>query len=149
LALFSALWHHPCYKNEEKKHTFVISVRVLLYIAIVISGWGFASLEVSDEIVTALKAGKASDLVKYFDEKVALKIINQEDVLSRAQAEANLKHFFSKNAVRAFTSSHVSSMNKQSQYITGTLETSGGKYRVSILIRHNLVSQFRIEYDNE
>lgn len=124
-------------------------MRVFVYIAIVISGWSFYSLEVSDEIVNALKAGKASDLVKYFDEKVALKIINQEDVLSRAQAEANLKHFFSKNTVKTFTSSHVSSMNKQSQYITGTLETSAGKYRVSILIRHNLVSQFRIEYDNE
>ncbi len=124
-------------------------MKFLVYIAIAVSGWSFLSIEVSDEIVNALKGGKASDLVKYFDEKVALKIINQEDVLSKAQAEANLKHFFSKNAVKNFTSSHVSSMNKQSQYITGTLETSGGKYRVSILIRHNLVSQFRIEYDNE
>ncbi len=109
----------------------------------------FSSLEVSDEIVAALKAGKASELVKYFDEKVALKIINQEDVLSKSQAEANLKHFFGKYTVKAFSSSHVSSMNKQSQYITGTLETSGGKFRVSILIRHNLVSQFRIEPDND
>jgi hypothetical protein len=149
LALALSLWHHPCYKSEEKKHTFVLSVRVLFYIAVLLSGFGFTRFEVSDEIVTALKAGKASDLVKYFDEKVALKIINQEDVLSKAQAEANLKHFFSKNTVKAFSSSHVSSMNKQSQYITGTLETSGGKYRVSILIRYNLVSQFRIEYDNE
>lgn len=110
---------------------------------------GFSGLDVSDDIVAALKAGKAADLVKCFDEKVALKIINQEDVLSKSQAEANLKHFFSKYTVKAFTSSHVSSMNKQSQYITGTLETSGGKFRVSILIRHNLVTQCRIEYDNE
>jgi len=124
-------------------------VKLLVYIAIIVSGLGFTSLEVSDEIVAALKAGKASELVKYFDEKVALKIINQEDVLSKSQAEANLKHFFGKYTVKSFTSSHVSSMNKQSQYITGTLETSGGKFRVSILIRHNLVSQFRIESDNE
>lgn len=124
-------------------------MRFLVYIAILASVFGFNRLEVSDDLVAALKAGKASDLVKYFDEKVALKIINQEDVLSKSQAEANLKHFFSKYTVKTFTSSHVSSMNKQSQYITGTLETSGGKFRVSILIRHNLVSQFRIEPDNE
>jgi Domain of unknown function (DUF4783) len=141
--------HYPCYKSDEKKPTFVIHVRFLVYIAIIASAFAFSRFEVSDEIVTALKAGKASELVKYFDEKVALKIINQEDVLSKAQAEANLKHFFGKYTVKTFTSSHVSSMNKQSQYITGTLETSGGKFRVSILIRHNLVSQFRIEPDNE
>ncbi len=124
-------------------------MRFLVYIAIIASAFGFSRLEVSDDIVAALKAGKASELVKYFDEKVALKIINQEDVLSKSQAEANLKHFFGKYTVKNFTSSHVSSMNKQSQYITGTLETSGGKFRVSILIRFNLVSQFRIEPDNE
>jgi hypothetical protein len=127
----------------------LLQVKVLLYITLLFTGFAFSDLEVSDDIVSALKAGKASELVKYFDEKVALKIINQEDVLSKAQAEANLKNFFSKYTVKAFTSSHVSSMNKQSQYITGTLETSGGKFRVSILIRFNLVSQFRIENEIE
>ena len=35
------------------------------------------------------------------------------------------------------------------QYITGTLETSNGKFRVSILLRQNLIAQFRIENDND
>jgi len=109
----------------------------------------FGNIEISDEIVAALKQGKSSELVKYFDEKVSIKIINQEDVLSRSQAEANLKYFFEKHTVKSFNSKHVSSVNNNSQYITGTLETSNGKFRVSILIRHDLVSQFRIENDNE
>ena len=109
----------------------------------------FSSGEVSDEIVAALKQGKSSELVKYFDDKVSIKLVNQEDVLSKSQAEANLKFFFEKHAVKNFSSKHVSSVNNNSQYITGTLETSNGKFRVSILIRHNLVSQFRIENDNE
>lgn len=124
-------------------------MKILFFIGLLVSGSGFVSIEVSDEIISALKAGKASELVKHFDEKVALKIVNQEDVLSKAQAEANLNYFFNKYTVKAFSSSHVSSMNKQSQYITGTLETSGGKFRVSILIRHNLISQFRIENESE
>lgn len=109
----------------------------------------FSGAEVSDEIVAALKLGKASDLVKHFDEKVSLKIMNQEDVLSKSQAEANLKYFFSKHTVKAFSSSHVSSMNNQSQYITGNLETSNGKYRVSILIKRTLITQLRIENEND
>lgn len=109
----------------------------------------FGSLEVSDEIVTALKQGKASELVKYFDERVSIKIINQEDVLSKSQAEANVKYFFDKHTVKSFSSSHVSSSNNSAQYITGTLETSNGKFRVSILVKRNLISQFRIEQDNE
>ena len=109
----------------------------------------FSGAEVSDEIVVALKQGKASELAKHFDEKVSLKIINQEDVLSKPQAEANLKYFFSKHSVKAFSSSHVSSMNNKSQYITGNLETSNGKFRVSILIKRSLITQFRIENEND
>jgi len=124
-------------------------VRFILYITLIFTSWSFIHLEVSDDVVAALKSGKAAELVKYFDEKVALKLIHQEDVLSKSQAEANLRQFFEKYPVKAFNSSHVSSKNKQAQYITGTLETGGGKFRVSILIRHELISQFRIEYDNE
>ncbi|MEO6303310.1 MAG: DUF4783 domain-containing protein [Bacteroidia bacterium] len=109
----------------------------------------FAGIEPSDEIVTALKQGKSAELVKYFDEKVSIKIINQEDVLSKPQAEANIKFFFEKHTVKTFSSSHVSSVNNGAQYITGTLETSNGKFRVSILLRRNLIAQFRIENDND
>lgn len=108
----------------------------------------FSVADVPEEIVTALKQGKSSELVKYFGEKVSVKLSNQEDVLSKSQAEANIKYFFDKHPVKAFSSSHVSSMNNSAQYITGTLETSNGKFRVSILIRNNLISQFRIEDDN-
>lgn len=109
----------------------------------------FSSADVPEEIVAALKQGKSTELIKHFGEKVSVKISNQEDVLSKSQAEANIKYFFDKHAVKAFSSSHVSSMNNSAQYITGTLETSNGKFRVSILIRNNLISQFRIEDDNE
>lgn len=109
----------------------------------------FGVTDVSDEIIAAIKQSKSSELVKYFDEKVSIKIINQEDILSRSQAEANIKYFFEKHPVKSFGSTHVSTINNNSQYITGTLETANEKYRVSILIKRNLISQFRIEPDNE
>ena len=124
-------------------------MKLLISLFFAFSGLFFTGAEVSDEIVAALKQGKASELVRYFEDKVAIRIVNQEDVLSKSQAEANLKVFFEKHPVRSFASVHVSSMNNSSQYITGNLETANGKFRVSILIKRNLVSQFRIENDNE
>ena len=123
-------------------------MKLLIAIALFF-GISGTSIEVSEEVIGAISRGKASELVKYFDEKVSIKIISQEDVLSKSQAEANLKFFFEKHPVKAFTSTHTSSVNNNSQYITGTLETANGRYRVSVLIRRNLVSQFRIENDNE
>lgn len=109
----------------------------------------FASIDVSEDLIAALRQGKASELVKFFDEKVSIRILTQEDVLSRAQAEANLKYFFEKHPVKQVSSTHVSTVNNNAQYITASLETANGKFRVSALIRRNLVSQFRIENDNE
>lgn len=124
-------------------------MKLTIHIVYLIFGLFFSKIEVPDEIVSALKAGKASELVKYFDEKISIKIINQEDVLSKPQAEANLKFFFDKHSVKNFISSKVSSSNNSTQYITGSLETTNGKFRVSILVRRSLISQLRIEEDND
>ena len=109
----------------------------------------FGAADISDDVIAALKQGKSSELIKFFDEKVSIKIINQEDVLSKSQAEANLKFFFDKHPVKNFSSAHVSSVNNTAQYITGTLETTNEKYRVSILLKRSLITQFRIEPDND
>lgn len=118
-------------------------------IQVVFLFFGFAFGEISDDVIAAVKTGKSSEVVKFFDEKVSIKLINQEDVLSKAQAEANIKFFFEKHPVKSFSATHTSSMNNSAQYVTGSLETGNGKFRVSILLRRNLVTQFRIETDNE
>lgn len=124
-------------------------MKIIINIFYLIFSLFFAGADISEEVVLALKQGKSSELVKYFDEKISIKIIDQEDVLSKSQAEANIKYFFDKHPIKTFSNSHISSVNNTAQYITGTLETANGKYRVSILIRRNLISQFRIENDNE
>lgn len=109
----------------------------------------FSSFDITDDVVNAIKQGKSSELVKFFDEKLSVKIVNQEDLLSKTQAEANIKYFFEKHTVKNFTVQHTSNLNSNTQFISGSLETSNGKFRVSILLRRNLISQFRIENDND
>ncbi|MEI6020462.1 MAG: DUF4783 domain-containing protein [Bacteroidota bacterium] len=124
-------------------------MKLIISIFYFVFAFFFGGMDVSDDIVMNIKAAKASELVKNFDEKVSIKIIDQEDVLSRSQAEANLKYFFEKHPVKNFGSVHVSNNSATLQYLTGSLETGNGKFRVSVLIKRNLVSQFRIETDNE
>lgn len=124
-------------------------MKLLIHIFYLFFGLFFSGAELTDDIISAVKQGRSSELVKFFDEKVSIKLLNQEDVLSKPQAEANLKYFFEKHPVKNFSGSHASTVNNSQQYITGTLETSNGKFRVSILIRRNLISQFRIENDND
>ena len=124
-------------------------MKLLINILYLLFGFLFSAAEPSDEIVAAIRQGKTSDMVKYFDEKMSIKLSNQEDVLSKSQAEANVRYFFEKHPVKSFTAVHVSTNTNSSQYITGTLETSNGKFRVSVLLRRNLISQFRIEDDND
>ncbi len=109
----------------------------------------FTAFDVTDDVVAAIKGGKASELVKFFDEKLTVKILNQEDLLSKAQAEANIKYFFEKHTIKNFTVSHSRTVNQSVQFVSGSLETANGKFRVSILLRRNLISQFRIENENE
>lgn len=123
-------------------------MKLIATIAFFISSF-FTSFDITDDVVMAIKQGKSSELVKFFDEKLSVKILNQEDLLSKTQAEANLKYFFEKHVVKNFTVQHTSNINANTQFVTGSLETSNGKFRVSILLRRNLISQFRIENDNE
>jgi hypothetical protein len=122
-------------------------MKLFIHLILFVFGWSFG--EISDDVIAAVRTGKSSEVVKFFDKKVSIKLINQEDVLSIAQAEANIKYFFEKHPVKTFSATHTSSMNNSAQYITGSLETGNGKFRVSILLRNNLVTQFRIETDNE
>jgi hypothetical protein len=122
-------------------------MKLLIQIFFLFSSLFTASIDVTEDVIAAIKQGKSSELIKFFDEKVVVKLISQEDVLSKAQAEANLKNFFEKHPVKSFSSTQVSSVNNNSQYITGILETNNGKFKVSALVRRNLISQFRIELE--
>lgn len=109
----------------------------------------------TNAIAAAVKSGSAKDISKFFSDDVDMKIIDKEDVYSKAQAELILKDFFSKHPVKSFTLAHKSAPNAKngSQYVIGTLETGNGKYRTYFLLTsagaQQLIQQFRIEADNE
>lgn len=107
-----------------------------------------------EEVANAIKTGDAGAISKYFSDNIDLKILDKEDVYSKAQAELIIKDFFSKHPLKSFTIIHKSALKGDSQYSIGSLDTYNGKFRVYFLLKKNLlfktmVSQFRIEKENE
>jgi hypothetical protein len=127
---------------------FTILMKLFLITLISLFSFSFIPKEITDDISNALKQGNASELVKNFADKVSIKVLTQEDLLSKSQAQALIEDFFIKHKVKSYQTSHTSIVNGDQQFITGALDTNNGKFRISILVRGSVISQFRIENDN-
>lgn len=105
--------------------------------------------DLSDNIAAAIRTGNAKEVSKYFADNVDMKVLDQENIYSKAQAELILKDFFSKHPVKAFTLAHKSAERNDSQFAIGTLTTANGNYRVHFLMKKSAsgmaIHQFRIE----
>lgn len=123
-------------------------MKYLVILIISLFSLSFSVNDVTDDIASYLKTGNAQSLAGVFSDKVSIKILDLEDLISRSQAQALIEDFFSKHKVKNYTTLHSSFINTGHQFITGNLETNDGKFRISILIRGSIISQFRIENDN-
>ena len=111
-------------------------------------------VDAGDDAVAAVKTGNAREVAKYFAENVDLKILDKEDVYSKAQAELILKDFFTKNPVKSFTLLHKGTSKNGDQFAIGTYETSSGKkFRTYFLFKKDgaklLIQQLRFESQDE
>ncbi|MDF2436122.1 MAG: hypothetical protein K0Q95_498 [Bacteroidota bacterium] len=109
-------------------------------------------LDITDDVASAIRSGNPKNISRFFIENIDLKVIDQEDVYSKQQAEMILKDFFTKHPVKSFNVAHKSEPKNGSQYVIGTLETTNGKFRTYFLIKpsgaQTLIQQFRIETEN-
>jgi hypothetical protein len=110
------------------------------------------TIDITDDVASAVRSGNPKNISRFFIENIDLKVIDQEDVYSKQQAEMILKDFFTKHPVKSFTIAHKSEPKNGSQYVIGTLETTNGKFRTYFLIKpsgvQTLIQQFRIETEN-
>ena len=127
--------------------------KTLLYLTLIsVVSFSF-SIDMVDDVAVAIRSGNTKSISNYFIENIDLKVIEQEDVYSKQQAEMILRDFFTKHPVKSFTIAHKSTPQNGSQYIIGTLETTNGKFRVYFLNKttgsETLIQQFKIEPENE
>jgi hypothetical protein len=127
-------------------------MRHLLFLFFLLTGFSPAN-DVSDDIASAIRAGNAAAISKYFATSIDLKVLNQENIYSKAQAELILKDFFSKHTLKNFNIAHKSALKNDSQFAIGTLETTSGKFRVNFVMKTtgvtSTITQFRIEREDD
>ena len=111
-------------------------------------------LDITDDASAAVKTGNAANVAKYFSANVDMKILDKEDVYSKAQAELILKEFFSGNPVKSFTIIHKGTSKNGDQFAIGTYEsTTGKKFRTYFLFKKEgtglTIQQLRFEVQDE
>ncbi len=104
------------------------------------------------QITTALSKGDAEGLSKYFDKKVEIEILDNEDVYSKSDAKSIVKTFFAKHPPKSFNKVHQGqSKGKDGKYFIGNLKTGSTEYRVYIYTTtkggKSLIQELRIYED--
>lgn len=111
-----------------------ISRLLLLLSTVLFSSFLSADTIDMDDVVVALKSGNASQLSKYFDNRVDISLPDKTDNYSRTQAEMVIKDFFNSNGVRTFELKYKSE-KAGSNYCLGILQTRSGSYRTTIFMK--------------
>ena len=83
-------------------------------------------------VTNAFRSGNSKALAEHFTSSLDLAVNDQDDVYSKAQSEQILKKFFSKNQPSSFKVLYEGESRNGIKYFIGELETSGGKFRVTI-----------------
>lgn len=108
---------------------------LLLFVPVFAFSQGGASLE---SITSALNAGDADALSKYFAPNVEISIEDKEQVYAKAKATEVVRNFFNTNKPKSFNQMHKGvSRENSDQYSIGNLSSATGNYRVYLYLKVN------------
>ena len=100
-------------------------------------------------VTSAIQAGNATEVSKYFNSMVDLTLPGYDDTYSKTQAGQIMKDFFSQNPVKVFKITRQGSSPDGSQYSIGSLDTGKKVFRVYFLIKsvngQNFVHQLQVQ----
>jgi hypothetical protein len=131
-------------KNNNMK-TFISTLTIFLGLLLV----GFTTNQTNlDQVIGAMKEGKASEVGKYMDDNIELTLPDKSNSYSKAQAIEVLKDFFDNNEVKGFEIKHKGGQEGQ-EFCVGTLQTKAGNYRTTIFMQSktgkNVIKEIRFQ----
>ncbi|MFN0081836.1 MAG: DUF4783 domain-containing protein [Ferruginibacter sp.] len=114
--------------------------RIFTILAIGFVLTSFSTFTSLSEVITAIKAGNAAGVAKYFDNTVEITLAGKSNSYSKSQGEAVLRDFFANNNVKSFAIVHQGE-SSGSQFCIGTLTTVNGSYRTTLNLRQKADKQ--------
>ena len=130
---------------------FFFRVTTLIFLAIAMMGFNPppGPEETASQVASAIQAGNAAEVSKYFNAMVDLTLPGSDDTYSKIQAGQILKEFFAKNPVKGFKITGQGTSPDGSQYSIGSLDTGKKVFRVYFLIKsvggQNLIHQLQVQ----
>ena len=107
----------------------------LLFILLILPAIAFVDFNLGD-ISKAISNGDADALAKYFDNRVEISIMGDEDMYNKSQALQVVKTFFQNNKPKSYDQRHQGvSKGKDSHYAIGDLVTNKDSFRVYIYMK--------------
>ena len=104
-----------------------------------------------DEVAAALKSGNAKQVSAFFNNNLALTIMNDEGTYSKQQAEVIMRNFFAQNPPKQVSIQHRGSSGQGAKYAVAIYECTNGKFRAYIFMKDAgnglLIHELRIEND--
>ncbi|MDR2425130.1 MAG: DUF4783 domain-containing protein [Prevotellaceae bacterium] len=98
-----------------------------------------------EEIVKAIRNGEVNALSPYLANSVECDIFGKNNVCSKSQTVQIMKDFFEQNKSKQFVVNHQG-VKGQTKFIIGTYtSTTGKKFRIACMVKHDLIQQIRIE----
>ena len=136
-----------------KTRSKIAGTGLIIALMFVFSGFIFPTEgDVADDIASLFRTGNSSGISKYFEANVDMKILDQEDVYSKSQAELILKDFFAKHTPKSFSLVHNGLSKNGAKFAIGSLVTSAGTYKTYYLLKKTgelfTIQQLRIETED-
>ncbi len=98
-----------------------------------------AMVEPNDNVRTitnAISNGDVETLSSYFDEKVEVAVLDDEDVYNKSEAKTIVKRFFSEHQPKNFNQVHQgTSKGQDSHYMIGNLNAGSATFRVYLYMK--------------
>ena len=115
---------------------------------IIFIGVLFSSMSYSQEIISALKSGNATEVAACFDNSVEITLGEKTSTTNKKNGEIMLRTFFKEAGVKNFEIIHKSG-SASAQYYIGNLTTNAGIYRTTIFMKQKgnkaLLQEIRFE----
>lgn len=87
-----------------------------------------------DQVAGALRAGNASQLSLFLDNRVDISLPDFSDTYSKSQAELIIRDFFTTNHVQNFQVKHKGE-NGGSEFCVGILKTANGDFHTTLFMK--------------